>query len=59
MVKLTMGFKRSLMWVFWAFKLSFDVDILVFLATFSKNFIQFSGHTVSDPNATEFLILPC
>jgi hypothetical protein len=31
------GFKSSLMWMFWAFKLSFDADILVFLATFSKH----------------------
>jgi len=39
------------MWMFCAFKLSFDVDILVFWVTFSKirqNFIQFSGHTASD-----------
>jgi len=38
------------MWMFWAFKLSFGVDILAFLAIFPKirqNFIQFSGHTVS------------
>jgi hypothetical protein len=36
------------MWMFWAFKLSFGVDILAFLAIFPKirqNFIQFSGHT--------------
>jgi hypothetical protein len=37
------------MWMFWAFKFSFVVDILVILvATFPKigrNFIQFSGHT--------------
>jgi hypothetical protein len=31
------GFKSSLMWMLWAFKLSFDADILVSLATFSKN----------------------
>ncbi len=35
--------------MFWAFEMSFDVDILAFLATFllkiGQNFIQFSGHT--------------
>ncbi len=31
------GFKSSLMWMFTTFKLSCDVDTLVFLATFSKN----------------------
>jgi hypothetical protein len=31
------GFKSSLMWMFWAFKLSFDADILVSLATFFQN----------------------
>ncbi len=39
------------MWKFCAFKLSFDVDILVFWVTFPKirqNFIQFSGHTACD-----------
>jgi hypothetical protein len=30
------GLKISLMWKFWAFKLSFDVDILVFLPLFPK-----------------------
>jgi len=36
------------MWMFWAFKLSFDVDILVFWTTFSKirqHFIHSSGHS--------------
>jgi hypothetical protein len=28
------GFKMSLIWMFWAFKLSFDVEVWVFLATF-------------------------
>ncbi len=46
-------FKSSLMYMFWAFKLSFYVDILTYfrllivLATFSKmwvNFFQSSGH---------------
>ncbi len=42
------GFNGGLMWMFLAFKLSFDGDILVFLPTLPKirqNFIQFSGHT--------------
>ncbi len=30
-------FKSSLMLMFWAFKLSFDVDIVVFWAIFSKH----------------------
>jgi hypothetical protein len=34
---------RTLMWMFWAFKLSFDVDILVFLANFSKNQAKFNS----------------
>jgi hypothetical protein len=46
------GFKSSLMWMFWAFKLSFDVEISVFWATFfqtlGENCITFSGHTGSD-----------
>jgi hypothetical protein len=42
------GFNSGLMWMFLAFKLRFDGDILVFLPTLPKirqNFIQFSGHT--------------
>jgi hypothetical protein len=31
------AFKSSLGWMFWAFKLSFDVDVLVFWATFLQN----------------------
>jgi hypothetical protein len=31
------GFKSNLMWMFWTFKLIFDVDILDFWATFSKH----------------------
>jgi hypothetical protein len=41
-------FQSIVMWMFWAFKLSFDLDILVFRPIFPKiwrNFIQFSGHT--------------
>ena len=35
---LLLGFKSSLMWMFWAFKLSSEVDILAFWATFSPIF---------------------
>jgi hypothetical protein len=31
------GFKSSSICMFWAFKLSFDEDFLLFFATFSKN----------------------
>jgi hypothetical protein len=43
------------MWMFWAFKLSFDVGILAFWSLFPKigrNFIQFSGHTDNNENST-------
>ncbi len=33
---LLQGFKSSLMWMFWDFKLNFEVDILAFGATFAK-----------------------
>jgi hypothetical protein len=42
------GLKISLMGKFLAFKLRFDIDILVFWPLFPKirqNFIIFSGHT--------------
>jgi hypothetical protein len=44
-------FQSIVMWMFWAFKLSFDVDILVFRPIFPKiwqNFIQLYGHTGCD-----------
>ncbi len=42
------GCSGSLMWTFWPFKFSFDIDILVFWPLFTKIgqlFIQYSGHT--------------
>jgi hypothetical protein len=44
---LSEDFKSNLMWMVWAFKLSFDEDILFFWPLFQKirqNLIQFSGH---------------
>ncbi len=35
------SFKSSLMWMFWAFNLSFDVDISIFWATFFKHYAIF------------------
>jgi hypothetical protein len=31
------GFKSCSIWMFWAYKLSFDEKFLLFLGTFSKN----------------------
>ncbi len=41
------GFKSSLMWMIWAFKLSFGVDILVLLAPFSKKLAKFGSIILS------------
>jgi hypothetical protein len=34
---------NGLLWVFWTFKLSFNADILTFLATLPKNWAKFSS----------------
>ncbi len=51
------GFKSGLMWMFLAFKLSFDVDILVLFPKIRQNFIQFSDHTGNDDDET-FTVVP-